>query len=908
MNSLSSSKSYGTSSQIAQGGNSTPQRSVGTLIRSMAGILVVAILTGALVMVLAESIAEVQRRMSAAAIGGLWDLIVAIFLTMINLIAGGAPAAYQGGMIGLYVGAAIAIAYLILTLLSVRRRWPVALILAAAGAAAAAYAVNGLGDRYLFGFCGGAALFGALTGLLLTRSQDQPTDKTMGGSSATQAGALMMMIVGLPALWLFVISPLTEEMRLATTLLDNVAGAQMLTPATSGSVVELAHLDANEVTQALFFPNGKSVAVAQSDGVVIYDATNWTVQRTIASGPSRRIAIAPNGEMIATAAGNDAKLWQVSDGQLLNTLQGHSNQVEDVAFSPDSTVVATASMDRTTRLWRVSNGQLLYTLDHLGRLFSVAYRFDGQVLATGSGAGTTLWNPLSGNRLRIVDVALANVNQIAFSPDGLTLAAAMSSGTVRFHNGDNYIESYVVPGNQALNTLAFSPDGQLLAYAGNDQLIHLWDVANHTPLASLSGHEGAINSVAFSPDGRLLVSTSLDGTLRIWGSATGAPATVQATTEALTATLPLTPTAGPMVIPSMTAAATAVQTPTRVLVGPPMATPTEQPTSNGASPLVPDVVGQMVEESTAPVGSLADLAYAPDGKHLAVAANQQVLILESGTLSQVSTINTPATALAYSPDGASLLTANGSVATLWRVADGQKIRDFELHGDAITDVAFSPDGASVATASLDHFTRIWRVSDGALLVPFSHFGAVQSLAFSPDGANLTTGSTVGIEQWRVSDGVRLRVLSLFSYRANRLVYSPDGQNLVAGMEDGKLWLWRQGGAGPSLLLAGHTGPIRDAAFSPDGQLLASASQDGTVRLWRVSDGAALRTLNTGAANAVAFSPDGTTLLIGLADGTLQRWGMSAPEATAIATPSSTSVQSEPEMVAVTDKDWQLWIR
>src|SRR5580692_11699169 len=71
--------------------------------------------------------------------------------------------------------------------------------------------------------------------------------------------------------------------------------------------------------------------------------------------------------------------------KLRATLQGHTDEVVAVAFSPDSKTLASASYDGTLKLWDTTTGKEQATLgEYKGCLGCVAFSPDGQTLASGA--------------------------------------------------------------------------------------------------------------------------------------------------------------------------------------------------------------------------------------------------------------------------------------------------------------------------------------------------------------------------------------------------------------------------------------------------------------------------------------------------------------------------------------------
>ena len=252
-------------------------------------------------------------------------------------------------------------------------------------------------------------------------------------------------------------------------------------------------------------------------------------QKTVTAGvEATSVAMEAAAAAVVATAAADAWATRVAlaeQGELLNTLEGHTDNVNSVAFSPGGQILASGSLDGTVILWRVSDGKLMHSLmKNAGSVKSVAFSPDGQVLASGSSDGALqLWRVSDGQPMHFMKNG-SSVNSVAFSPDSQVLIYGSSDGTVglwRVNDGVP-LNSYSFGGDRdiilsvAVSPEAVSPEDKAMVIARFSGRIGLRRISDFTPLITLEEVPGAVYSVAFSPDGRTIASGSDNGKTRLW--------------------------------------------------------------------------------------------------------------------------------------------------------------------------------------------------------------------------------------------------------------------------------------------------------------------------------------------------------------------------------------------------------
>jgi WD40 repeat protein len=118
-------------------------------------------------------------------------------------------------------------------------------------------------------------------------------------------------------------------------------------------------------------------------------------------------------------------------------LQGHTQSIWLVGFSPDGQILVSGSVDQTVKLWTIANGQCQKTLTgHSDWVASgCSFSLDGQTLISASFDQTIkLWDVLTGECCQTLRGHTGRIWTIALSPDGHTLASGAEDCTVRLWN------------------------------------------------------------------------------------------------------------------------------------------------------------------------------------------------------------------------------------------------------------------------------------------------------------------------------------------------------------------------------------------------------------------------------------------------------------------------------------------
>jgi WD40 repeat protein len=305
------------------------------------------------------------------------------------------------------------------------------------------------------------------------------------------------------------------------------AGTDALDPATittdTVDQLELVHTLSGHTDRVYgldFSSDGRLLASGSHDGTIrVWDVESWREIQVFDARGDWDVFFAPDDRHVASETG---AIWNLATGEKVraaNTDAGH------VTFSPDGVWMASAGYNAPIELWDVETWQVVQTFEgHTDRVFGIAFSPDSTLLASGSGMGPSdvsdftvrLWGVGGGRGRHVLHGHRGDVHAVTFSPDGTLVASASTDFTVRLWDVQSGEVVHTLHHGDGLWDVAFSPDGKLLASAGVERQVRLWDVTSGRMLRSFR-QDDEVMAVAFSPDGTLLASGGYDNQVYLWG-------------------------------------------------------------------------------------------------------------------------------------------------------------------------------------------------------------------------------------------------------------------------------------------------------------------------------------------------------------------------------------------------------
>jgi WD40 repeat protein len=299
----------------------------------------------------------------------------------------------------------------------------------------------------------------------------------------------------------------------------------------------LNKLKGADINSVAFSPDGKTLVAGNGDGANQIQV--WKILKNKIKSPKiitghnwavRSLSFSPNGKtLISSSKDKTLKIWDLEKienttdsaiSPLIKTIEGHSEEIKKVVFSPDGKTIASASADRDVRLWNIESKFLAGNKDapdHQKKIYAQAnFISDAKIITFESTQNRIETWSLDYKPLKSYMIDSGRIADLVFSPDKEKIVFTGLDGAIKILNLKNE-KLRIIPGHRKrITSLAVSSNGKMIASYGRDDVLKIWDWEGKLLQINDQCKISNIHKMAFSPDGKKLAMSDEDTTLMVW--------------------------------------------------------------------------------------------------------------------------------------------------------------------------------------------------------------------------------------------------------------------------------------------------------------------------------------------------------------------------------------------------------